>query len=417
MEPRPAPRRTPAVAFFVLMLPYGVSGGYTLTLAFQLARAGMATGAIAAIVAMATWTQTWKVAWAPLVDATLGYKRWHVLGVAATALALLGLGLVPSRPDQAGLLSLMVVAVAVASTIVSMSTEGLIAVSIEDGRRGATAGWLSAGNLGGTGLGGGLALWLSETVATPWLPAAALAAACVACAAALPLVHPSVERPPRPALAAGLADVGGALWALGRSRAGLVAMVLMLMPVGSGAAQQLWSAVAGDWRAGAGTVALVNGALGGVASLVGSVVGGRWCDRMDRKAAYCLFGLALCATAAAMALLPRSPATFTGMTLAYAVVLGGCYAAYGAVVLEVVGTSAAATKFQLLASLSNVPIALLIGWDGAFHDRGGATAMLLGEAAVGVAGVAAYLALTRGADAAGRALSPALTRRRARRGT
>lgn len=225
------------------------------------------------------------------------------------------------------------------------------------------------------------------------MPAAALAALCLLCVAALPLVHPTGRHTSRPTLAAGLAEVGRALWSLAASRAGLTAIVLMLIPVGSGAAQQLWAAVAGDWRAGAGEVALANGVLGGLASLAGSVVGGRLCDRVDRKTAYCLFGLALCACAAAMAVLPRTPGVFVAMTLVYAVVLGACYAAYGAVVLEVIGPGAAATKFQLLASLSNVPIALLIGWDGVFHDRGGASGMLWGEAAVGVAGVLLYLLL------------------------
>lgn len=407
METSPAPRHTSAIAFFVLMLPYGISGGYSMTLAFQLAHAGMTTGAIAAILAMVVWTQTWKVAWAPLVDATLGYKRWHVIGAVATALALLGLGIVPPLPDRAALLSAMAVVVGIASTLTSMSAEGLIALSIEDERRGTVSGWLNAGNLGGVGLGGGLALWLSQHLATAWLPAAALATLCLACTVALPFVHPTLARPQRPAFTAELAAVGRALWVLSASRAGLTVIVLMLMPVGSGAAQNLWAAVAGDWRADGGTVALVNGALGGVASLVGSVIGGRLCDRLDRKTAYCLFGLALCVTSVAMAVLPRTPATFVVMTLVYALVLGACYAAYGAVVLEVIGTSAAATKFQLLASLSNVPIALLIGWDGVFHDRGGAGAMLWGEAAVGVAGILAFIALTRGLGAARRMLRPA----------
>lgn len=401
MDTNPVPRRTATAAFFVLMLPYGISGGYSVTLAFQLARAGMTTGAIAVIMALSTWTQTWKVAWAPLVDATLGYKRWHVIGTIATALAVLGLGVVPARPDQAVLLSVMVVAVGIASSITSMSTEGLAALSIEDGRRGDASGWFSAGNLGGVGLGGGLALWLGQQVASPWVPAAALAALCLACTAVLPLVRPFVAGSERLTPLAGIKEIGRSLWALGASRAGLTVIVLMLVPVGSGAAQSLWAAVAGDWRAGAGTVALVNGVLGGLASLVGSVVGGRLCDRIDRKLAYCLFGLALAATTAAMAVLPRTPASFVGMTLAYAVVLGACYAAYGAVVLEVVGVRAAATKFQLLASLSNVPIALLIGWDGAFHDRGGSRAMLWGEALVGVAGVLAFLLLAGALKAGG----------------
>ena len=164
----------------------------------------------------------------------------------------------------------------------------------------------------------------------------------------------------------------------------------MLMPIGSGGAQQLWPSIAGDWHASATQVALVNGAMGGVASLIGCVAGGALCDRLDRKTAYCLYGLCLGVTAVAMAVLPRTSITFVVMTLVYAFVLGACYAAYGAVVLEVIGTTAAATKFQLLSAASNVPIALLTGWDGQLHDWRGAGGMLWGEAAIGAAGVALF---------------------------
>jgi len=62
-------------------------------------------------------------------------------------------------------------------------------------------------------------------------------------------------------------------------------------------------------------VALVLGAMSGVVSIVGALAGGYVCDRMDRKTAYGLFGLALAACALAMAAVintanPVSRATF-----------------------------------------------------------------------------------------------------------
>lgn len=161
---------------------------------------------------------------------------------------------------------------------------------------------------------------------------------------------PAVIYEARPPLLAALTGVGRALWQLVSRRAGLLLLFLMLMPIGSGGAQQLWAAIAGDWHASATQVALVNGALGGVVSLIGCVAGGALCDRLDRKTAYCLYGLALGVTAVAMAVLPRTSTTFVVMTLVYAFVLGTCYAAYTAVVLEEIGTTAAATKFQLLSA-------------------------------------------------------------------
>ena len=46
-------------------------------------------------------------------------------------------------------------------------------------------------------------------------------------------------------------------------------------------------------------IALVTGVLGGIVSAAGCLVGGYWCDRMDRKTAYALYGLlqAVCAIA------------------------------------------------------------------------------------------------------------------------
>src|SRR5258708_5460194 len=77
------------------------------------------------------------------------------------------------------------------------------------------------------------------------------------------------------------------------------------LPIGTGAASGLWSAVADEWRASADTVALATGVASGLVSAGGCFLGGWLCDRMDRKTAYGLFGVLLAVCAAAMALAPR----------------------------------------------------------------------------------------------------------------
>jgi hypothetical protein len=171
---------------------------------------------------------------------------------------------------------------------------------------------------------------------------------------------------------------------------GFLALVLMTLPIGSGAAQNLWAAVAGDWRASADLVALVNGALGGVISMVGCVIGGYACDVIDRKTAYCAFGVALALSAVAMAVAPRTPGMFAVFTCVYAFILGFCYAAFGAVTFEAIGGGAAATKFNLIASISNLPIAYLTVIDGWAQTRWGSGGMLYVEAACGTAAVAVF---------------------------
>jgi hypothetical protein len=86
---------------------------------------------------------------------------------------------------------------------------------------------------------------------------------------------------------------------------------------------------------------------------------------------------------------------FIVCTLAYALVLGACYAGYSAVVLEAIGKGAAATKFNLLSAASNVPIAAMTDMDGVFHDRYGSSAMLYGEAAAALLAIIGFALLAR----------------------
>ena len=119
---------------------------------------------------------------------------------------------------------------------------------------------------------------------------------------------------------------------------------------------------------------------------------------MDRKTAYCVFGVVLALCAVAMAMAPRTEVVFVIFTSLYAFILGFCYAGFGAVTLEAIGLGAAATKYNLLASISNIAITymtLVLGWAQARWGSGG---MLLTEAAFGAGAVAlfsVFAAMTR----------------------
>src|SRR6195256_220523 len=66
----------------------------------------------------------------------------------------------------------------------------------------------------------------------------------------------------------------------------LFTIVLVCSPIGAGAMNNLWSAVAPDWRASADQVALVSGVLNGVISAVGCIIGGWVADRFGRWWSY-----------------------------------------------------------------------------------------------------------------------------------
>jgi hypothetical protein len=96
------------------------------------------------------------------------------------------------------------------------------------------------------------------------------------------------------------------------------------------------------------------------------------------------------ATALAMALGPRTPEAFTLFTYLYAATVGLTYASFAALTLETIGAGAAATKFNLLACFSNVPIFYMAPLEGFADTHWRVGAMLTLEAALGVAGVLVF---------------------------
>jgi predicted MFS family arabinose efflux permease len=242
---------------------------------------------------------------------------------------------------------------------------------------------------------------MTEHLPEPWIAGAVLGLACALCCVALAFVSepPAVLR--MGSHRRRLAEVLRDLWHVARARPGYLALLICFLPIGTGAASNLWSAVADDWHASADTVALVNGVLNGVVSAAGCLAGGYLADRIDRKTAYALYGLALAVSAAAMAWAPRTESMFVAFTMSYAFIQGLSYAGFSAVALEAIGLGAAATKYTLFASLSNMPIMLMTVIDGAAHTRWGAAGMLYTEAAFGVAGLAVFIAVTAATATAG----------------
>jgi MFS family permease len=386
-------RRTHPAVYLVLIIPFGVTNGYvSVTLGYLLAHAGVTAQSVAALVAVYFVPQTWKFLWAPVADLTLTRRRWYLLSAALCALGLIGLGAIAPQEKSLPLLSAVGFGASLATTFLAMSVESLMAYGTHEAERGRAGGWFQAGNLGGTGLGGGAGLWMAEHLPQAWMAAAVLGMVCLACCAALAFIP---EPPPAPRAATvigSIREVLRDLWTVARSRRGFLALLICFLPIGTGAATNLWAAISADWNASANTVALVTGALGGIASAAGCLVGGYLCDRMDRKTAYWVFGLAQALCAVAMAMSPRTEAMYVVFVTLYWFITGLTYAAFSAVVLEAIGLGAAATKYNVFASLSNTPIAYMTLVDGWAHTQGGAGAMLQAEAAICLTGILVFMA-------------------------
>jgi len=378
-------RGTHPGVFLLLNLPFGALSGYiAVTIAYLLGQQGVSAEAIATLVAVSVLPNTWKFAWAPLADTTLSRKAWYMLGTLTTAIGCVAMGGVPATAAGLPLLTIIVFVVSLANTFVSIAADGLIAYATEEAVKGRAGGWYQAGNLGGYGIGGGIALWLAQSL-PPWMAGAFIGASCALCCLALPFIAEGDSARHQTGLGRNLVEVGRDLWAVARSRRGFLGLLICFLPIGTGAASNLWAAVADDWHAGANAVALANGIFGGIVSAIGCVLGGYLSDRMDRKVSYAIYGALQALCAVAMALAPRSELMYVVFTLVYALITGLTYAGFSAVVLEAIGRGAAATKYNVFASLSNIPIAYMTVADGWARTQWNEAAMLYTEAAVGVA--------------------------------
>lgn len=378
-------RRLHTSIYMILFLPFGISAGYvTVTLAYLLPHSGMTLVAFGALSSLTYWPQTLKVLWAPIIDTTLTSKLWYVIGAVIVGLTIAWASLYQTSLSAAPLLGVLVVVSSLASSLTSMATETFMA-HLPTSEQGRASGWSQAGNVGGGSLGGGLGLLLAQHIHAQWVSGAVLCVICVASAVPLIWMPPPSRDHVKPSVSATAREVTIDVWSVIKSRTGLLVIFLMLLPLGSGGASNFWPSIAGDWRVDADMVALIVGFGTGAVQVVGSVIGGYICDVMDRKTAYCLFGASMAIVLVAMVYAPRTPMVFVVTTLIYGAILAMCYSAYSAVVLETIGKGAAATKFNLMSSVSNVPVAIMPIVDGNLHDKGGSNLMFFGEAGLSVA--------------------------------
>lgn len=398
-------RKTPhPFIYFILFLPFGATSGFVaVTIGHFAAKAGMNDGAIAALVAMNLLPHTWKFLWAPVVDTLWNGRGWYISTNIISSLAIISLGLVPIRPENIDLLTAILFINGLSTTFVGMCTESLMAHLTPLSDRGRAASFSQAGNVGGSFV-GGVALSIAERTQSQFIPALVIGLGLLACSGALL----TVDAPPKTkteGLGAAFRDVGKDIWSILASRSGVFAVVLCFMPIGAGAASNLFAAMANDWHASVDVVGFSNGIGSGIGAILGCLIGGRLSDVMNRRNAYAAGGVILALFTFAMALAPRTATAYLIFVFLYNVGVGICYSTFTAFVLEIIGKGAAATKYNVFASLANIPIYTMGRLDGVVSDRYGRTTMLWFDGGAGVAGailvlIAALLLLRRRAVAA-----------------
>ncbi len=365
--------------FFFLNLPFGITTGYiVVAVPFLATRAGLSVATAASIVAIGLAPKAWKVFWSPLADIGLTLKTWYVIGASMGGGMLLLSTLVPLTRTTVPLLTAVLFAAEFGSSLLAPALGALMADAMPDKVKGQAAGWYQLGAKIGRGIGGGVGLWLAVHAGTPAAAGLVLGLACVGCIVGLRFLHEPERRLSASAVRR-LAEIGRELWHLVKSREGALVAALAVSPIGVSGVDNFWSAIATEWQVPVGTVVLVTGFTSAVLGAAGCLLAGWWADREDRRIVYLATGGLVAAATAALVLAPHVPEVFIAGTLAQRFFVGMSDAAMSALILGVIGRSAAATKFTVLAALGNVSEIYMTVTSGWVHDRWSTATMLIVE--------------------------------------
>jgi PAT family beta-lactamase induction signal transducer AmpG len=391
--------RRPWTPFYGFMyLPVGISQGFvTVTLAYVLRQSGVSVAAIAGLISLTILPWTWKVLGGPMLDLALTPRTWNLLFGLIGAATLSVLGARAEMSTSLPLLSALTLLSGIFSVLSAASVNNIIGAVEPENERGAIGGYVQAGTLGGAGLGGGAGLWLAQHGGGTGPASAVLAVVCLLCL--LPLLTIRAPYRARPdAVRVRTVQLARTVWSMARSRRGALALLINVLPMGLGASNQLWSAVAGDWSASANVVALVTGVLGGLVSIPGSLFGGLLCRRFHIRGVYLGASVACALLLVGMAVAPRTPVNFVIFTLTSAFTLGATWGALSSVTFACIGCEGAATKAALLGSFANIPLAACVPLVGWAQSHFGSKVMLLTEAGLAVTSLIVYAVVTRATD-------------------
>jgi PAT family beta-lactamase induction signal transducer AmpG len=371
---------------FFISLPAGISLGFvTITLPYILAHKGFSVASISTITSLAVAANIIRFLWGPIVDLSLSLRKWFWIAMFSSSVILLSICYIPLTVKNTLLLTILAFVSQVAGTFTLLPIGAIMAKRVEEDKKGKAGGWYQAGNLGGVGLGGSAGLWIAANynlaIAGIILSIASLLFALVI------FFIKDVQHSKEETVKSELKRIGKDLLIMLRTPIILFIIIMICMPIGTGAMFNLWSAVADDWKADARTVELVTGLLSGIVSAIGCIIGGFIADRWGNWIAYLGFGIVCALATGGIALFPYEPIIYITGVLAYAFTGGLMNAAFTSLLLFATGKKNAATKFSLLISFGNISFAYMTSVDGWMHDKHNAKYMLVAEAALGLASV------------------------------
>jgi PAT family beta-lactamase induction signal transducer AmpG len=173
----------------------------------------------------------------------------------------------------------------------------------------------------------------------------------------------------------------------------------MIFPMGSGAMLQLLGGLAADYHVSGQQVAWINGVGGALLTAAGALAATLVPARVRAPVAYISVCLVNEVTLAVLWLGPLKPSVYLAGTALFLFSIGACYALFTAVVLEFLGGSgkSGSSRYSIINSLGNIPVAYMVLLDGKGYDRWGARGMPATDVVLGMIGAVILLSyfLTR----------------------
>ena len=387
------------IVYTVLYFPFGALGGFVgVPLTFMAKSHGLDITQASLLNGAQMLTSWLKWLWAPAVDVTLSPKRWYVISTMASAIGVFAMAVMPLSVATLPLFLAVIAGASLLNSMVGMSIEAIMAECTPESEQGRVGAWFQAGNLGGSGFGGGLGLFLLNRYSDTRITGVIMGGTFMACCLALPFLHGGEGTEHKAGeLAAAVRGVVRQLGDLLKTRGGQMAALLCFLPISTGAAQGVLAqeGVAAYWHAGANEVAIIQGFGAGALTAFGCFIGGWLCDRFHPRTAYAGIGVAMGLCAIGMAVAPATVSMYLFWNVLYSLLVGLAYAAFTALVLNAIGTGSGATKYNIFASLSNFPIWWLGLLLGRTADLQGPAAMMAVEGMLGILGVGLFFLVNR----------------------
>lgn len=385
------PRERPWLFTFLIapdaVISLGLVGG---GLSYLLRDEGANPARAASIVALLSLPHAIYFLWGPVTDFWMRRRTWLMASAAAAALLLLIAFNLP--PLASSKTVALLFAGACLGVIVAAACGGMMGTLRSQTNRRRAGSFYQSGSLAF----GGLAVFLLVSLAPRlslgglgWIVAAMIVLPSVAALLA-PAQPPLKEQSAR----ATAARVWGEFKSTFLRWQAIPYTLLITFPMCSGAMIGLLPELARDYGVNGAQVAWMNGLGGTLLTAAGALSAVLIPVRVRPPIAYLAAGLLNAATLAVLAVGPLTPALYLAGTMLFLFSIGACYALFTGVALEFLGGSgkSGSSRYSIINSLGNLPVAYMSFVDGRGYAHWGARAMPGVDATLSAAGATLLLA-------------------------